>query len=446
MSTMTMSPSAPTSMSAATSSFYYPSISRSDELLSCAKTVVKMAQRQHANNTQSMQDAASDSSAWWSHYNPTHMHLHQVEHSAPTSSILEDCLALLRTMEGELKQLELLVRRRGHTNDPTEEITRAVQRLEADAKQVSQLMRTMVPPTARGQCRKHWEVLQQWFQSVAQKQSERLKEILKVRSKVLEEQQQRRKRFQASSSSNSSTKAAYQDNPLFQIQKVKPPANGALNTAATNGQVSAATSKAVQAPSTGQNGSNVTKLPRQNTNHQPPLTAGGYYAASSSSNNATSLYNSASAAGYGGAAAASTTYYSAGSHTTGMRQRRVTPSFSHHDNHQQHNQQDAQTQFLIQQQQEERATQQRLQEARHAERSLAELGTLFGKMSSLISQQSEVLENIEDDVEAACIDVAAGHAEITTLYSIKRGNRALILKVFGLLIFFIIFMRLYAKK
>jgi uncharacterized protein with ParB-like and HNH nuclease domain len=48
-------------------------------------------------------------------------------------------------------------------------------------------------------------------------------------------------------------------------------------------------------------------------------------------------------------------------------------------------------------------------------------------------------------VEAALVDVAAGQQEITTLYSIKKGNRALIIKTFALLIFFIVFMRFYAK-
>jgi t-SNARE complex subunit (syntaxin) len=61
----------------------------------------------------------------------------------------------------------------------------------------------------------------------------------------------------------------------------------------------------------------------------------------------------------------------------------------------------------------------------------------------LISQQAEVIDNIEDDVEAAHGDVKAGQEEITILYSIKKGNRALILKVFGLIIFLIIFLRFY---
>jgi SNARE domain len=62
---------------------------------------------------------------------------------------------------------------------------------------------------------------------------------------------------------------------------------------------------------------------------------------------------------------------------------------------------------------------------------------------NLIAQQAEVIDNIEDDVEAAHGDVKAGQEEITILYSIKKGNRALILKVFGLIIFLIVFLRFY---
>ena len=64
-------------------------------------------------------------------------------------------------------------------------------------------------------------------------------------------------------------------------------------------------------------------------------------------------------------------------------------------------------------------------------------------MSTLISQQGEVVNKVEDDVEAALGNVGAGEQEIQTLYTIKRGNRGLILKVFGILIFLIIFMRFY---
>ena len=450
MSSVLMSPTSSLSSTTSTSA-YYPSVSRSDELLSCAKTFVKMTQRQHAHDPVSSDGSAA--AGWWTHYCPADMHLHPMDHvsasvsGSTSSSTLEDGLGLLRTMNVELKQLESLVRRRGQTNDPTQEISLAVKRLDADTKELATLIQTMIPPTARGQWLKHWETLQQWFQSVAQKQGDRLKEILKVRGKVLEDQQQRRKRFQASAQSQT-TKAAYQDNPLFQIPKVQTPVT---NRTGGNGAPVALTPAASVAGGQQTARMNGTR-PAPPAMSRPPhsSTASSYYASNNNNNNNTSTPYSgstSSAAGYGGAAATSSYYGQRPQATTGMRLRRVAGQVDYnHNSQQQQQQQDSHTQFLLQQQQEQRATQQRLQEARHAERSLAELGTLFGKMSTLITQQSEVMSNIEDDVEAACLDVTAGHAEITTLYSIKKGNRALILKVFGLLIFFIVFMRLYAKK
>jgi hypothetical protein len=89
----------------------------------------------------------------------------------------------------------------------------------------------------------------------------------------------------------------------------------------------------------------------------------------------------------------------------------------------------------ISQRREQRATQARAQQARLAERSIAELGGMFTKMSTLISQQGEVLERIEDNVEAAGMDIDAGHDELVKVYGMTKDNRGLVLKVFGILFF-----------
>jgi syntaxin 5 len=100
----------------------------------------------------------------------------------------------------------------------------------------------------------------------------------------------------------------------------------------------------------------------------------------------------------------------------------------------------------IQMRQQKRQTQQRLEEAQEAETMLGELGQMFGKMSTLISQQGEVLEKIEDDAELALTDVTAGQEELTKLYGLKKGNRPLIIKTFLILNFLIIFMKAYSKR
>jgi syntaxin 5 len=100
-------------------------------------------------------------------------------------------------------------------------------------------------------------------------------------------------------------------------------------------------------------------------------------------------------------------------------------------------------QAQIQMRRENRQTQNRLESANQAEKSLAELTTMFSKMSNLIHTQGETLVKIEDDVEAAMDHVESGREEIVKLYEWTRGNRGLIIKVFAVLIFFIIFMKFY---
>jgi syntaxin 5 len=406
--------------------YYCACVSRSEEFLSCAKTAVKLAQRQ--------QDS-SENDGWWTYYQVGSMQLHTISAAPVSFHVLEDGVTLLRTMQLELQQLERLVRRRGHTNDPSDEIAATMQRLETDTRELVALIPTMLPLQARGQQLRHWEMLQEWFRAVVQKQSEQLKSILKVRGQVLEEQQQRRKRFQTH---QSTATAVYEDNPLFQIST-----NSHLSKATP--PLRSSSSQSAAPPPTATlpvNGSYPARsIPMQRGSATAP--ASHYYASSSPA-----AYGGGGGGGYYGGGGATTTTSSYGGGSVGMRQRRVQQPYyanSLSDTSQQP-QQSTNNQVLLQEQQHKSVfRQQRVQHARQAERSLAELGTLFGKMTSLIVQQSEVLEKIEDDVEAAVIDVTAGQEEITILYALKKGNRALIIKVFALLIFMIVFMRFYVK-
>jgi syntaxin 5 len=66
------------------------------------------------------------------------------------------------------------------------------------------------------------------------------------------------------------------------------------------------------------------------------------------------------------------------------------------------------------------------------------MGKLFSQMSTLVMQQSEVITRIEDDVEAGLAETSEAHESMLYFHEITKGNRALIFKVFGLLIFFIV--------
>jgi len=102
---------------------------------------------------------------------------------------------------------------------------------------------------------------------------------------------------------------------------------------------------------------------------------------------------------------------------------------------------DQQSLLQIEERRTKRRTKHRLQSARQAETMLADLTSMFGKMSELIHSQGDTISKIEDDVEAGVDNVNAGVDEIMKLNEITKGNRSLIIKVFAILIFFIIAMR-----
>jgi hypothetical protein len=383
-------------------------VSRSDELLSCARTAVKLALRQHPGT-----------SGWWDGLNPASLTLHSSYHhksasssshhplhaqpsAAITHESLEDGLTLLRTMERQLQQLEGLVKRRGQTNDPTEEITRLVQRLEMDAADLNDVLHHMIPPTVTtGQRYKHWQMVQQWFQHKAQAQGEQLQRILKIRSQVVAEQAQRRQQFRPSARTGpshhandhhhhhhhhhraSSTSNVY-NNPLFTLTPPTTLPAATVSTAPLHTSnshtsiVEAAPSQPVAPAAAGENNHH-SEVVSAKTSSAPSTTPSRIPTSSLSSPlhhpstwNAPaggSLYYGSSSMGDGGYG------YGYGG-TTGMRHRkgggvRAMEDTSHVPLEQE--------QLLVRQQ--ERQTQKRLAEARQAEKSLAELGTLFGKMT-----------------------------------------------------------------
>jgi hypothetical protein len=444
---------------------YSPAVSRSAELVSCAQTAVKIAQSRHAKQQQQQQQqqqqngesTTSNQEQWFSRINPADLRLYdstltlqQSQSQSSALSLCDDGLTLLHTMAQELQHLEGLVRRRGHSNDPTAEISASIRALERDAAELSMVIPTLLPvsqPMKRDSQRyAHYQALQAWFQTAASRQAARLKEILAVRGTVLAQQAQRRQRFvhtntatNTNTTNNSTTATAAAANALFALPppkpKLPPPpkppvaAKGTLPTTTLttndNGHP-ATTSAAAPAPAlqrAGYGGQRVSSY---------PTSSSSLYA----SGNGSTSYNDYQAS-YQASADDSNLYAS-----SGMRQRKTdpghTPNTSNNNGYPQ--------QQLVQQYQEQRVSAQRLKEAVQAEKSLAALGTVFGKMSTLLQTQSETLTKIEDDVEAAQLDVHAGQEQISILYAIKKGNRPLILKVYALLIFLILFMRFYVQK
>jgi syntaxin 5 len=330
-------------------------------------------------------------------------------------------------MQATLAKLSGLVKRRGQTNDPTQEIALCTRQLEMDAKELADIVQSMRKiPTRTSQHKKHLDLVAAWLQTVASDQTSKLKEILKLRGNILADQAQRRKLLNPQANAQNGTAARSGRVPV-----VKPNQAAMMNSPLFT-MTQQTSARASRPPvSSGTNGSNhsngsAAAVPTKRNSYATTTTA-AYYGASAAAANSTSSAGYGGYGGYGGAAT-----------TTGMRQRRTIGGPS---NPQQDDASNIQTQ--IQERQVQRETQTRLEQATQAERTLASLGTLFGKMSTLISQQGEMVEKLEDDVESAMLDVSAGQEEIQTLYGMKKGNRSLIIKVFAILIFFILFMRLY---
>lgn len=75
--------------------------------------------------------------------------------------------------------------------------------------------------------------------------------------------------------------------------------------------------------------------------------------------------------------------------------------------------------------------QKRLSSARGLEREIEKLGEVFGRFSSLLVDQGETLRIMDTDVEAAAIEVEEGQKHLAKAYTITKGNRGVIIKIFA---------------
>ena len=470
-------------------------VNRSNEFLSAARTALKIAQQQHLNRQQQELNGGGGYNStnnnnsnnndtlpeWMVNISPANLNLYQPpppsynnnnqlhssqEEEDDTISLIQDSQTLLKLLDTHLSELHTLVRRRGHTNDPTLEIQSTIEKFQESAKEIKHVCDHLrLAGTKPCNCniitngskskrsstqrRKHYELVSQQLESQAKERTDSLKKELETRSKVLRDQTQRRKLLASGGAAGGSG--------------INGGGGGMTNNFVTHrGQPTIAT--ATRLPTISQ-----TKKASQFqsplfTSTQPGGVAASAAAGSGSRNKNNPTSNAYSGyAGYGGSS--STTMASYGGTTTsapssfGMRQRKQQQPTTTTKSHIQidsgnddsddkytkngNNNESTTIQQQIQLRRENRATKNRAAQARLAERSIAELGVMFTKMSSLISQQGEVLERIEDDVETAGLDIDAGHDELVKVYGMTKGNRGLILKVFGILIFLIIFMKLY---
>ena len=495
------------------SSFRSHAVDRSIEFLSAARTALKIAQARYhhaGRNNNNHDDAERTLPEWLIDVNPTTLTLYQQhpniaensndENANDTApSLVRDSHSLLQFLDAQLAELHTLVRRRGHTNDPTLEIQHIIERFQEGAHEIKAVCNALRlagsrPPRTNAaaaeydnnsnssnnnnktqyssnQRRKHYEIVSSQLEEYAHVRTDRLKVELGTRSQVLRDQSHRRKLLAtgggSSSSSGNTTSSAAAAKITTNVSLMNNASSAAqlqsplfLTTTTTTTTAAAAAAKANTSTTT--------------TSRIAPSSSSSSVASASSypayvgygGGGGGSSYSSGGRiiSGYGGGggvhSGTTTTTSSVSSTTTamGMRQRRQQQQQSniqidnggggeeyYDDKYSKLSSTSSSSsmQEQIIQRREARDIKYRTQQARLAERTLADLGNMFTKMSTLISTQGEILVRIEDDVENAYNDINDGQNELVKVYGYTKGNRGLIIKIFCILLFFIVFMKLY---
>ncbi|VVC89913.1 unnamed protein product [Leptidea sinapis] len=82
---------------------------------------------------------------------------------------------------------------------------------------------------------------------------------------------------------------------------------------------------------------------------------------------------------------------------------------------------------------------QRAETMHNIESTIVELGGIFQQLAHMVKEQDETIGRIDANIQEAEMNVEAGHREIMKYFQNITGNRALMFKVFGVLVFFFIF-------
>lgn len=72
------------------------------------------------------------------------------------------------------------------------------------------------------------------------------------------------------------------------------------------------------------------------------------------------------------------------------------------------------------------------------ETTIVELGGIFQQLATMVKEQEEMVQRIDANVEDTTLNVEAAHGEILKYFQSVTSNRWLMIKVFGVLIFFFI--------
>ncbi|XP_025418485.1 syntaxin-5 [Sipha flava] len=81
----------------------------------------------------------------------------------------------------------------------------------------------------------------------------------------------------------------------------------------------------------------------------------------------------------------------------------------------------------------------RAETMQNIESTIVELGGIFQQLAHMVKEQEEMVERIDTNVQDAELSIEAAHSQILRYFQSVTSNRWLMIKIFGILIFFFIF-------
>jgi syntaxin 5 len=97
---------------------------------------------------------------------------------------------------------------------------------------------------------------------------------------------------------------------------------------------------------------------------------------------------------------------------------------------------DAQLLMMEEAQPQHAYIQQRGEAIEAIERTISELGGIFGQLASMVSEQSEMIQRIDANTEDVVDNVQGAQRELLKYWGRVSGNRWLVAKMFGVLMIF----------
>lgn len=88
---------------------------------------------------------------------------------------------------------------------------------------------------------------------------------------------------------------------------------------------------------------------------------------------------------------------------------------------------------------------QRAETMHNIESTIVELGGIFQQLAHMVKEQDEAVTRIDANIQDAELNVEAAHSQILKYFQSVTGNRMLMLKIFGVLIFFFIFFAVFVS-